>query len=82
MGRRPAVVARLARERPAHAVVFVLLHDGEDSMPMLYHRRRARLEDPSDRLALRLLWTLCPSTTSRTLVEAVESRLGAVGYRG
>ena len=51
-------------------------------MPLPYRERRARLEEFFDRLALRPPWTLCPSTTSRSLAQQWSQQWAPLGIEG
>jgi ATP-dependent DNA ligase len=70
LARRRASAAKAGRERPAHYVVFGLVHEGgTDLTGWPYARRRAALEALFADHSLTAPLTLCPSTTDPAVAQ-------------
>jgi ATP-dependent DNA ligase len=76
--------ARLARELPAHVIVFDLLEvAGEALLDRPFGERRDALERLVARRGLSAPWVLCPHTRDRATAEGwLEPAWGTVGIEG
>ncbi|WP_125623070.1 DUF2188 domain-containing protein [Streptomyces sp. WAC 00631] len=83
INRRPATTAHLAREQPAHLIVFDLLHRvGNDLIRRPYRERRAALEALFADHALGAPWVLTPVTEEVDQAREWMRQWAASGVEG